>query len=566
MVLWAVNPMMQKQPSGGPLRCSVVLPVLNAAATILRCLDGLAQQTADPASFEVLVVDAGSCDSTRPLVEEWRLQHVGCTLRYLQVEIQPGTAAVLAAARNFGIEQAHAPLVLLTEADCVPNPPWVAALLRAMADPRVMGARGAFRTEQSGLVPRFVQVEYEDRYDRARRRDQIDFIDNYSAAYRRQVLLANGGFDVGFGACEDQELSFRLAEKGYRLVFAPQAVVTHLHDTSLVDYLKRKFAQGFWKAPLTQLHPDRMVDDTHTPQVLKLQIVLVSLMLALLPWSALGWWQPQFEWLWLGQLALLALFLLSALPFLVKLARRAPALAAFGPLMLAGRALALGSGYLVGTVHFAGALPGARRPLIPGWKRFVKRGIDIAGALIGLAITIPLVALAALAIKLDSPGPIFFGQVRIGENGRRFRIFKLRSMVRDAERRLDDLVDLQSLGDEPSFKLSNDPRITRVGRILRRTSLDEVPQFYNVLRGDMSLVGPRPEEERVVQLYSDYHRRRLAVKPGLTGPMQVSGRGNLAFSERLQLELEYIEHYSLRRDLAILLRTVPVLLHGKGAL
>jgi lipopolysaccharide/colanic/teichoic acid biosynthesis glycosyltransferase len=170
-----------------------------------------------------------------------------------------------------------------------------------------------------------------------------------------------------------------------------------------------------------------------------------------------------------------------------------------------------------------------------------------------------------VAIKLDSPGPVFFGQMRVGENGRRFRIFKLRSMVRDAERQLDALVDLGTLGDEPAFKLADDPRITRVGRILRRTSLDEVPQFYNVLRGDMSLVGPRPEEERVVQLYTDYHRQRLAVKPGLTGPMQVSGRGNLSFSERLQLELEYIEHYSLRRDLEILLRTVPVLLHGKGA-
>jgi lipopolysaccharide/colanic/teichoic acid biosynthesis glycosyltransferase len=456
-------------------------------------------------------------------------------------------------------------VVLFADADCVPSPGWVLALLQAFDDERVMGARGAFRTEQSGLAPRFVQAEYEDRFDRALQRDQIDFIDNYSAAYRREVFLANGGFDVAFGACEDQELSFRLAEKGYRLVFVPQALVTHLHDTRLLDYMRRKYAQGFWKAPLTQLHPDRMVEDTHTPQVLKLQIVLVSLMLALLPLALLGFWWPVLDWLWLAQLGLALLFLLSATPFLVKLARHSWALAAAGPAMLACRALSLGAGYLAGTIHFAGALPGARRPLIPGWKRLAKRGMDIAGALLGLALTIPLVAVAAVAIKIDSPGPIFFGQVRIGENGRRFRIFKLRSMVRDAERQLDALVDLQSLGDEPAFKLQHDPRVTRVGRILRRTSLDEVPQFYNVLRGDMSLVGPRPEEERVVQLYTDHHRRRLAVKPGLTGPMQVSGRGNLSFSERLQLELEYIEHYSLRRDFSILLRTVPVLLHGKGA-
>jgi lipopolysaccharide/colanic/teichoic acid biosynthesis glycosyltransferase len=195
----------------------------------------------------------------------------------------------------------------------------------------------------------------------------------------------------------------------------------------------------------------------------------------------------------------------------------------------------------------------------------VKRGLDIAGALVGLALSIPLVAIAAVAIKLDTRGPVFFGQVRIGENGRRFRIFKLRSMVSDAERRLDALVDVRQLAAEPAFKIPDDPRVTRVGRFLRRTSLDELPQFLNVLRGEMSLVGPRPEEERVVALYTDYHRRRLAVKPGLTGPMQVSGRGDLPFSQRLELELDYIDHYSLRRDFSILLRTLPVLLQGKGA-
>ena len=552
-----------------PLRCSVVLPVCDSARTITRCLDGLAQQTVPAGALEVLVVDAGCRDGTLPLVEQWRADHPAVPLRCLRLPAAGRGVNPLAAARNFGVQHAAAPLVLFTEADCAPDAGWAAALLRVFEDnrtgQRVMGARGAFRTEQRGLVPRFVQAEYEDRYYRVRHRDQIDFIDNYSAAYRRDLFLSNGGFDVEFGADEDQELSFRLAEKGYRLVFAPQATVTHLHDTGLLDYIRRKYAQGFWKAPLTQLHPDRMVQDTHTPQVLKLQIVLLSLMLLLLPPALLGLRWPLLDWLWPLEGALLLLFLLSALPFLAKLARRSPALAAFGPLMLGARALALGSGYLAGTVHFAGALPGARRPIIPGWKRLIKRCIDIAGALIGLVLAIPLVAIAAVAIKLDSPGPIFFSQVRIGENGRRFRIFKLRSMVPDAERQLDALVDLGALADEPAFKLQDDPRVTRVGRILRRTSLDEAPQFYNVLRGDMSLVGPRPEEERVVQLYSDYHRRRLAVKPGLTGPMQVSGRGNLPFSERLQLELDYIEHYSLRRDLAILLATVPVLLHGKGA-
>ncbi len=227
----------------------------------------------------------------------------------------------------------------------------------AFADQQVMGAKGTFRTEQTGFVPRFVQAEYEDRYDHMRRHAVIDFIDNYSAGYRRQVFLANGGFDVEFEACEDQELSFRLAEKGYRLVFAPQAVVTHLHDTSLAEYMRRKYAQGFWKAPLTHLHPERMVEDTHTPQVLKLQIVLVGLMLVLFPLLLLGLWWPPLDWLWLAELALVGLFLASAAPFLAKLARRSWSLAAAAPLMLAARALALGSGYLVGTIQFAGMLP-----------------------------------------------------------------------------------------------------------------------------------------------------------------------------------------------------------------
>ena len=160
------------------------------------------------------------------------------------------------------------------------------------------------------------------------------------------------------------------------------------------------------------------------------------------------------------------------------------------------------------------------QPVITGWQRLVKRSMDILGALVGLAISIPLVAIAALAIKLDSPGPVFFGQVRVGENGRAFRIIKLRTMSADAEEKLGSLVDVTHL-EEPVFKLKQDPRVTRVGQLLRRTSLDETPQFYNVLCGDMSLVGPRPEEERIVQLYQDHHRRRLAVKPGRNGPMPV---------------------------------------------
>ena len=173
-------------------------------------------------------------------------------------------------------------------------------------------------------------------------------------------------------------------------------------------------------------------------------------------------------------------------------------------------------------------------------------------------------ALIALAVKLDSPGSALFTQTRIGENGKPFTILKFRTMVPHAEEMLPQLVDIGGL-PEPAFKLREDPRITRLGHFLRRYSLDELPQLINVLRGEMSLVGPRPEEAAIVAHYTDAQRRRLMVKPGMTGPMQISGRGALSFEARLALELDYIERYSLRRDLNILWRTLPAVLRGDGA-
>ena len=515
--------------SGAYPTATIIVPTLNHAATIRACLDGLANQHAG-AAVEVLVVDAGSCDATVPQIEAWLAEKQLANVRLLYA-----AGGNLASARNAGAQAAQAELILFIDADCVAAPDWVATMCHSFEDPAVIGVRGALRTAQPGLVPRFVQAEYDDRYDRMRGFATIDFIDNYAAAYRRDLFLANHGFDPFFAACADQEFSFRLAEKGYQMVFQPAAMVTRRHEAGLSAYMQRKVLQGYWKAPLTRLHPERMVQDAHTPQVLKFQIVLLSMTFGLALAALLGIIWPLFGWLLLGAGAALAVLLLSAAPFILKLARRAPQLALIGPLMVLARSLALGVGYVAGTVHFAGALPGQRQPIIPGWKRAVKRVIDIIGALAGLVLAIPLVALAAIAIKLDSPGPIFYWQVRIGENGRPFRIAKLRSMVADAEAQLEQLIDLDELSDEPAFKLVDDPRVTRIGRILRRTSLDEAPQFYNVLRGDMSLVGPRPEEARIVHLYSDHQRRRLAVKPGITGPMQATPRRQVSSGKGSQL-------------------------------
>ena len=194
----------------------------------------------------------------------------------------------------------------------------------------------------------------------------------------------------------------------------------------------------------------------------------------------------------------------------------------------------------------------------------LKRVLDVSISGIALIMTAPFFVLAMLAIRLSGPGPAFYVQTRVGLGGREFRMFKFRTMRADAEAVLPTLVRFDAL-DEPVFKLARDPRVTRLGRFLRRTSLDELPQLLNVLKGDMSLVGPRPEQVELVRRYKPEHLFRLMVKPGLTGPMQVFGRGRLRFEERLAVEREYIENLSLSRDLRILALTIPSVFDGRGA-
>jgi exopolysaccharide biosynthesis polyprenyl glycosylphosphotransferase len=193
-----------------------------------------------------------------------------------------------------------------------------------------------------------------------------------------------------------------------------------------------------------------------------------------------------------------------------------------------------------------------------------KRGCDVAFAAVGLVVTLPLLALASLAIVLDDGLPVFFRQTRGGQGGRPFEMLKFRTMVRGAEAMLPDLVPFEQL-DDPMFKLRADPRVTRAGRLLRRLSLDELPQLVNVVRGEMSIVGPRPEQLELVELYEPEHEFRLSVKPGITGPMQVYGRGELSFAERLSVEREYVENLSIARDLRIVLMTLPAVFGRRGA-
>jgi exopolysaccharide biosynthesis polyprenyl glycosylphosphotransferase len=194
----------------------------------------------------------------------------------------------------------------------------------------------------------------------------------------------------------------------------------------------------------------------------------------------------------------------------------------------------------------------------------LKRMFDLAIAIPGLLLTALLFAPIALAIRIDSRGSVLFTQTRAGYRGKPFRLYKFRTMQEGAEEQLPSVVDIDQL-EEPMFKVKDDARVTRVGRVLRRLSLDELPQFFNVLRGEMSIVGPRPEQIELVARYRPEHQFRLDVKPGMTGPMQVHGRGELVFAERLAVELEYVENLSLGRDLKILARTVPAVVRGHGA-
>ena len=195
----------------------------------------------------------------------------------------------------------------------------------------------------------------------------------------------------------------------------------------------------------------------------------------------------------------------------------------------------------------------------------IKRAMDFSLAGIGLLVLLPLFLLLALVIRLDSRGPVLFSQTRVGKGGREFRCWKFRSMYVDAEARKAELETENEMAGGVTFKMKCDPRITRVGRFIRKASIDELPQLWNVVTGDMSLVGPRPAIPREVAQYTPYERGRLDVKPGITCFWQVSGRSDLPFDEQVRLDIEYAKVRSLKVDVELLLRTIPAVLFARGA-
>lgn len=312
---------------------SVIVPAYQAAEVIGACVQALARQTVERARYEILVVDDGSTDTTGDAARAagadrvWRVAHGGP-----------------AAARNAGIAAAQGEIVLFTDADCEPSTEWMARMVAPLADPQVMGVKGAYRTRQASLMARLVQLEFEFRYARMAGLPRIDFVDTYAAAYRRALLVEYGGFDTAFPipSAEDVDLSFRLAQAGHWLVFVPDAWVWHRHPATLGRYLARKARFGYWRALLYVHHPDKISGDAHTDPALKPQFALAALLgLAVM---AGFFWPPA----WMVALLLLALFLATTLPFVRWAWRRDRAVALIWPGVTLLRVIVQGLGLALG--------------------------------------------------------------------------------------------------------------------------------------------------------------------------------------------------------------------------
>lgn len=279
---------------------SVIVPAYQAADVIGDCVGALVRQMLDRSRYEIIVVDDGSTDRTGDVAREAGADRV---LRVLH----GGPAA----ARNAGIEAAQGEIVLFTDADCEPAEDWIVRMVAPLADSRIMGVKGTYRTRQSSLIARLVQLEFEIRYARMAELERIDFIDTYAAAYRRALLVEHGGFDTAFPipSAEDVDLSFRLARAGHWLVFAPDAWVWHRHPATLGRYLARKARFGYWRALLYVRYPDKISGDAHTDPALKPQFALVAL--SGLAMIVSLFWPPA----WIAVALLLAFFLGTTLSF-----------------------------------------------------------------------------------------------------------------------------------------------------------------------------------------------------------------------------------------------------------
>lgn len=312
-------------------RASVIIPTHKDGAGLEGCLEALERQTVGREEYEVIVVNDGPIDDSAQKAAE---RHQALFL------YQPREGA--GAARNLGAEHAKGEFLLFTDADCIPATDWIEKMIAPFADPEVSGVCGIIRTHQNGLVPRFVQLEYDHRYRNVARHTRIDFVNTGTAAYRREIFLQSGGFDPTLLGAEDMEFSYRLAGQGHKLVFAPQAIAYHPHPTSILAYARRKCHYGYWRMAVYQQHPDKVVSDSRTPQTQKLRIGALGLLgiatIGTFFWHRLGWVA--------GGSALL--FLITSLPFWWWVLRRDLLVGLLTPLFImagtAGSALGVAGG------------------------------------------------------------------------------------------------------------------------------------------------------------------------------------------------------------------------------
>lgn len=313
------------------VRYSVIVPAFNAGVTLEDCLRGLFEQTVARDLYEVIVVDDGSTDDTVTIAERFPVR--------LLRQKQSGPAV----ARNLGARAALGCFLLFTDADCEPTPIWLAEIVAPLdADTEIAGVKGAYRTRQTSLIARFCQVEFEVKYAGLRRRRFIDFVDTYSAAFRKDAFWGAGGFDPSYPlpTVEDAELAYNLAAQGHRLVFAERAVVYHRHPESLWRYAFRKWRFGFWRVRVYQRHPNKLAGDSNTPRSTQAQMAFACLSVVLAPF-------PETRWL-AG--AALVTFGLATAPFVRQAWSGGRIVAAIVPPLMYIRALALGTGLLTGVV------------------------------------------------------------------------------------------------------------------------------------------------------------------------------------------------------------------------
>lgn len=331
------------------LSASVIIPTFNGALRIGNCLDALVRQT-HHANVEVIVVNDGSTDHTPTVVS-----------RYAGVRLVSQANAGPAAARNRGAIEACGEILLFIDDDCVPVSNWMTAMLEPFRDPEVVGGKGVYRSRQGAVIARFVQIEYEERYRPMERLEHIDFVDTYSAAFRRDRFLEAGGYDTAFPvACaEDAELSFRMSARGWKMKFVPTAIVHHTHPDTLRNYLRKKYKFAYWRMLAVRKNPEKVVKDSHTPQIMKLQLVFAPALLLALAFDIAV--RPAIP----AWICVVTAFLISTLPFTIRAIKKDVVVGFFSPALLAARSVAQLVGVCGGVVFAAGHSGAAPRNSLP---------------------------------------------------------------------------------------------------------------------------------------------------------------------------------------------------------